>query len=43
LSEKFPTSCAALFQAAEERAFYPPAFQLTGVLRAKDFREAEAS
>lgn len=42
LSEKFPTSCTALFEAEGERAFHPPAFPLAGVLRAKDFREAEA-
>ncbi len=41
LAEKFPTSCAALFEAEGEREFYPAAFPLAGILRAKDFREAE--
>lgn len=38
LHEKFPTSCAAMFEAAEDGPFQLARLQLTGVLRAKDFR-----
>ena len=38
LHEKFPTSCAALFEAEEEGAFVPANLRLAHVLRAKDFR-----
>lgn len=43
LHEKFPTSCAALFEAEEDGPFVPAAFRLAHVLRAKDFRQASAS
>ena len=39
LNEKFPTSCTALFEAGEAGAFVPARFQLSRVMRAKDFRE----
>lgn len=39
LFEKFPTSCAALFEAQEETAFHTAGFRLQGVIRAKDLRE----
>lgn len=42
LSEKFPTSCAALFEADEAGPFVPAHFRLTRVLRAKDFRDGDA-
>ena len=42
LNEKFPTSCAALFEAEQEGPFVPVRFQLANVLRAKDLREADA-
>lgn len=38
LHEKFPTSCAALFEAPSAGPFVPAQLKLTGVLRAKDFR-----
>ncbi|MFN7055375.1 SixA phosphatase family protein [Hyphomonas sp.] len=37
LHEKFPTSCAALFEALDNGPFLPARFRLAGVLRAKDF------
>jgi phosphohistidine phosphatase len=40
LHEKFPTSCAALFEAEEESAFQAASFRLMHVLRAKDYRDA---
>jgi len=40
LLEKFPTSCAALFESDEDGAFLPVHFRLADVLRAKDYREA---
>ena len=43
LHEKFPTSCAALFEAEEDGAFVAAHFRLTHVLRAKDFRETGAA
>lgn len=42
LHEKFPTSCAALFEAAAEGPFVPAQLKLTEVFRAKDFRSGEA-
>lgn len=42
LHEKFPTSCAALFEADEEGPFVPAQMKLTRVLRAKDFRGVDA-
>jgi phosphohistidine phosphatase len=42
LHEKFPTSCAALFETEEAGAFVPAKFRLARVLRAKDFRPAGA-
>lgn len=42
LHEKFPTSCAAMFETEEEGAFVPANFRLVQVLRAKDFRAASA-
>ncbi|MEZ6011059.1 MAG: hypothetical protein R3C08_04210, partial [Hyphomonas sp.] len=42
LSEKFPTSCVALFEREDEGSFVPALFRLSGVLRAKDFRTAAA-
>lgn len=38
LYEKFPTSCAALFEAEENGAFVPAQFKLIDVIRAKDLR-----
>lgn len=38
LHEKFPTSCAALFEAASAGPFVPAQMKLVSVLRAKDFR-----
>lgn len=38
LNEKFPTSCAALFEMEQDGAFVPANFRLAHVLRAKDFR-----
>tara|TARA_B100001540_G_scaffold301223_1_gene307449 strand:- start:45 stop:575 length:531 start_codon:yes stop_codon:yes gene_type:complete len=43
LVEKFPTSCCALFENEEDGAFVPVHFRLATILRAKDFREADAS
>tara|TARA_R110001632_G_scaffold59841_2_gene145355 strand:- start:234 stop:764 length:531 start_codon:yes stop_codon:yes gene_type:complete len=43
LIEKFPTSCCALFESDEDEAFVPAHFRLAQVLRAKDFREADAN
>ncbi|WP_291206310.1 histidine phosphatase family protein [Hyphomonas sp.] len=42
LGEKFPTSCAALFEADEAGPFVPAHFRLIRVLRAKDFRDGDA-
>jgi phosphohistidine phosphatase len=42
LHEKFPTSCAALFETEEEGSFVPSRFRLAHVLRAKDFRSQSA-
>ncbi len=42
LSDKFPTSCVALFEADQEGPFVPAHFRLTQVLRAKDFRDGDA-
>ncbi|MCA8899842.1 MAG: histidine phosphatase family protein [Hyphomonas sp.] len=42
LSEKFPTSCVAMFEREEDGPFRPAAFRLSGLLRAKDYREASA-
>ena len=39
LHEKFPTGCAALFEAEEESAFVPAHFTLVDVIRAKDLRQ----
>ena len=39
LHEKFPTSCAALFEADEEGAFVQAHFKLIDVIRAKELRE----
>ncbi|MFN3312756.1 MAG: SixA phosphatase family protein [Hyphomonas sp.] len=36
LHEKFPTSCAALFEALENGAFEPVRFRLAAILRAKE-------
>jgi phosphohistidine phosphatase len=42
LTEKFPTSCAALFVAETSGGFVPANFKLAKVLRAKDFRDGDA-
>ncbi len=42
LNEKFPTSCAALFEAEHNGAFVPAQFRLTHILRAKEFRDGDA-
>lgn len=42
LNEKFPTSCAALFEAEDSQTFVPAAFRLVRVLRAKDYRDDAA-
>ncbi len=39
LHEKFPTGCAALFEAEEDGAFQPERFALVDVIRAKDLRD----
>lgn len=39
LHEKFPTGCAALFEAEEDGAFQPERFTLVDVIRAKDLRD----
>ncbi len=41
LNEKFPTSCAALFEAEKDGAFQPASLKLARVLRAKDFRDGD--
>ncbi|KCZ92679.1 SixA phosphatase family protein [Hyphomonas johnsonii] len=41
LTEKFPTSCVALFESDEDGAFVPVHFRLSEVFRARDFREAD--
>ena len=38
LHEKFPTGCAALFEAAQDDAFMPAHFTLIDIIRAKDLR-----
>lgn len=38
LTEKYPTSCVALFEAATDDTFDKSHFKLVDVLRAKDFR-----
>lgn len=40
LHEKFPTSCAAMFEAEEDGPFIPANLRLAHLLRAKDFRPA---
>lgn len=42
LGEKFPTSCAAMFEADAPGSFVPAHFRLVHVLRAKDFRDGDA-
>lgn len=42
LNDKFPTSCAALFEASRNETFVPAQFRLVRVLRAKDFRGSNA-
>jgi phosphohistidine phosphatase len=42
LHEKFPTSCAALFEAEADGGFVPAQFRLAYVLRAKDYRSGDA-
>jgi len=42
LNEKFPTSCAALFEAERDVPFVPAQFRLLHILRAKDFRHGDA-
>ncbi len=42
LNEKFPTSCAALFEAERDGTFVPAQFRLMRILRAKDFRDGDA-
>ena len=42
LSEKFPTSCVAVFEREDEGSFVQPLFRLAAVLRAKDYRTATA-
>jgi len=42
LSEKFPTSCVAMFEREDEGSFVPALFRLSNVLRAKDYRTAVA-
>lgn len=39
LFDKFPTSCAALFEAEEDTGFHLAGFRLAGLIRAKDLRE----
>ncbi|MEZ5947253.1 MAG: histidine phosphatase family protein [Hyphomonas sp.] len=41
LSEKFPTSCVALFEREDDGSFVPALLRLSAVLRAKDYRELE--
>ena len=38
LTEKFPTGCAALFEAEEDMVFYPASFKLVKVIRPKELR-----
>ena len=38
VTEKFPTGCAALFEAEEDGAYSPTGFKLAGVIRPKDLR-----
>lgn len=42
LNEKFPTSCAALFEAERDGPFVPARFRLVHILRARDFRDGDA-
>ena len=42
LSEKFPTSCVAMFEREDEGSFVPALFRLSNVLRAKDYRTTAA-
>lgn len=42
LNEKFPTSCAALYETPADGPFVPAHFRLAHVLRAKDFRDGDA-
>ena len=42
LNEKFPTSCAALFEAECDGTFVPAQLRLMHILRAKDFRDGDA-
>lgn len=39
LHEKFPTGCAALFEAEEDGAFVPAEFTLVDIIRTKDLRD----
>ena len=39
LFEKFPTGCAALFEAGEEAAYHSSAFRLVDVIRPKDLED----
>lgn len=41
LNEKFPTSCAALFEAERDAPFVAARYRLIRVLRAKDFRDGD--
>ena len=41
LHEKFPTGCAAVFEAADDAAFLPASFSLVDVIRAKDLRKED--
>jgi phosphohistidine phosphatase len=43
LTEKFPTACAAMFEAEEDGAFLPVHFRLSDLMRARDFREADTA
>jgi phosphohistidine phosphatase len=42
LHEKFPTSCAALFEAQKEGPFVPAEFRLAGLIRAKELRPKDS-
>ncbi len=41
LTEKFPTGCAALFEAEEDGPFIPPHFKLVDVIRPKELRPTD--
>ncbi len=43
LIEKFPTSCAALFESDEDGTYVPAHFRLAAILRAKDYRTVDAT